>query len=429
LPSRLGSNLRSRKEGFYYGWTVVALLFAAGIINFGIRFSFGVFFKSFQEDFGWSRASTSGIFSAYMLLCAVFVILAGWALDRYGSRAVVTAMGSLTALSMILTSQVDSPWHLFVTYSLLLAMGTGGLYTVSMATVTRWFKKRRGLALGVVSSGASIGMMVMGPVSAYLISDYGWQTACLIIGLMGFFIVIPCGLLLRRSPSEIATPPKSEKLEATNRGSPVEQHYNEPEGLSPSQSVKTRNFWLLVFIMFLFSSCAFLVMTHLVPHVIDLGTNPIQAASLLSFIGGGGVIGRIIMGRVSDSIGRKRAYIICPLLLAGAMLWLIESSDLWMFYLFAAVFGFAFGGIGPINAAFIGDAFGLRHIGVIMGLADVGWQSGAAVGPFLAGYIFDISDSYGFAFFAGMIASLSVAILVLFLRTPKPLLPNKSHNA
>lgn len=423
MPSQPGSKPRSKKEGLYYGWIVVALLFVIGIIGFGMRFSFGVFFKSLQEDFGWSRASTSGIFSVYMILCAVFVILSGWALDRYGSRAVITAMGFFTALGLILTSKVSSPWHLFVTYSLLLAMGTGGLYVISMATVTRWFTKRRGLALGIVSAGASISMMVMGPLSAYLISVYGWQTACLIIGLMGFFIVTPCGLLLRRAPSEIATAPRGEKLEATNRGSPVEQNHNEPAGLSLSQSVKTRNFWLIVFIMFIFSFCVFIVMTHLVPHAIDLGIDPIQAASLLSFIGGGGAIGRISMGRISDSIGTKRAYIICPLLMAGAMLWLIELSDLWMFYLFAAIFGFAFGGIGPVNAAFIGNAFGLRHLGVIMGFMDVGWQVGAAVGPVFAGYLFDIRDSYVFAFFSGMIAALLVAVLILFLKIPKPSTP------
>ncbi len=419
----ISSDPKLKRDGFYYGWIVLILLLVIGIIGFGTRFSFGVFFKSMQEDFGWSRASTSGVFSAYMALSAVFVILAGWALDRYGPRVVLTVMGFFTGLGLLLTSQVSSPWHLFVTYSLLLAIGTGGLYTTTMATVSRWFIKRRGLALGIASSGMGIGMMVMPPFAAYLISGYGWKPSFLIIGLMALFIVIPCALLLRRAPGEMATPPKGERLEATSHSSPEQQYHNEPEGLSLPQAVKTRNFRLIFPIFLLSSFCLFVVMTHLVPHAIDLGITSMQAASLLSFIGGGNVLGRLLMGRVSDSIGRKRAYLICPLLMAGAMLWLIQSSDLWMFYLFAIVFGFSFGSSGPISSAFIAEAFGLRHVGVILGVTDVGWQVGAALGPVLAGYMFDISGSYVSAFIAGMIASLVAAILILFLKTPKPSTP------
>ncbi|MFC2003901.1 MFS transporter, partial [Chloroflexota bacterium] len=340
-----------KTKGFFYRWVVLVILFAIGVINFGVRFSFGVFFKSIQEEFSWSRASISGIYSTYLVLCAVFAILAGWALDRYGPRVVLTAMGFFTALSLSLTSQVSSPWQLFITYSSLLAIGTGGTYVVLMATVNRWFIRRRGLALGIVGSGTNTGMIIMGPLSAYLISAYSWQTASLLIGLIAFFIVIPCGLLLRRSPGETASLPHGDRLEATNCGAPLEQPGNRPEGLSLHQTVRTMNFWLLVFIMFLFASCVYVVMTHLVPHAIDLDIPPIQAASLLSFVGGGGIAGKLVMGRVSDSIGRKRAYMICPLLMVGAMLWLVKSSDLLMLYLFAIVFGFAYGGFGAVNAA------------------------------------------------------------------------------
>jgi len=413
------SNPTLKRDKLYYGWIVLILLFVTGIIGLGIRFSFGVFFKSIQEDFGWGRTSTSGVYSVYMVLCAVSVILIGWALDRYGPRITLTAMGCFTALSLLLTSQVSSPWQLFITYSLLLAVGTGGFYLVPMATVNRWFTKRRGLALGIVGSGGTAGMMVIGPFAAYLISDYGWQTTCIILGSMALLIIIPCGQLLRKSPSEMKTPSESGSLETANHGLPVEQRYSEPGGLSLPQAVRTKNFWLLAFMLFLFGSSSYIIITHLVPHAIDLGINPIQAASLLSFVGGSGIAGRLLLGRASDSIGRKPAYLICSLLLAVAMLWLTKSSDLWMLYLFAALFGFAFGGFGSVNAAFIGDTFGLRHIGLIMGVAEVPWQIGATLGPVLAGYIFDVNDSYVFAFIAGMIAGLVVSALVFFLRTSK----------
>ena len=158
-------------------------------------------------------------------------------------------MGFFTALSLLLTSQVSSSWQLFITYSLLLAIGTGGMYVVLMTTVSRWFIRRRGLALGIVGTGVSSGMMVIGLLSAYLISNYGWQTAFLLIGLMALFIIVPCGLLLRRSPSEIAASPKSERLAATGYSFPEEQHQRVPDGLSLPQAVKTRNCLLVADIL------------------------------------------------------------------------------------------------------------------------------------------------------------------------------------
>jgi MFS family permease len=160
-------------------------------------------------------------------------------------------------------------------------------------------------------------------------------------------------------------------------------------------------------------------MTHIVPHAIDLGINQVQAASILSFTGGASILGTLLMGRASDSIGRKPAIMISVLLMAVAMLWVVWSYTLWMFYLFAIVFGFSYGGISsPVNAL-IGDVFGTRHLGVIMAVLSAPFSIGAAVGPALAGYIFDISGSYVFAFLAGMVAALITAILALFLRVPE----------
>jgi len=424
LPSWLTKNISSdsnskvREERLYYGWIVLAALLIVATIFFGVGFSFGVFFKSLEEAFGWTRAMTSGIFSVYMALYAMSAIIGGWALDRYGAKKIVTLMGFLTGLSLLLTSQVDRPWQLFITYSFLLAIGTGPCYTIITATASRWFVRRRGLAVGIVTAGSSLGILVITPISAYLISSYGWQTSYFALGLIAFFIVIPCAQLLRKSPSEIAALPRSDMLEVTNADSPEEQPQSEPAGLPPLQTVKTRNFWLLSFIWLLFAFCLYTVTTHIVPHAIDLGINPIQAASILALIGGIGILGKVVIGRVSDSIGRKNAAIICTLLTAGAMLWLTQSSDLWMLYLFAVAFGFSYGGLGPPISALVSDSFGLRHIGLILGLLEIGWGVGASAGPALAGYIFDIKGEYVIAFLTSMTVMLMSTVLASFLRTP-----------
>ena len=404
-----------KKGRLHYQWVVMAALFTIGIVGFGMRFSFGVFFKSLQDDFGLSRATTSAVFSVYMILSALVVIFGGWALDKYGARRVFILMGFFVGLSLLLTSQVTASWQLFLTYSLLLALGTSSIYVSSMSTISRWFTKSRGLALGIVSGGNSIGMMIISPISAYFISNYGWQNSYLILSLAAFFIMIPCALLLRKPPAlAAALPDKGEK------------HHHVPLELSLSQAARFRSFWLLIVTLFLFASSSYVVLTHLVRHAIDLGIPVIRAASMLTFIGIGSLVGRLVMGRVADTMGSKRGFLICALLMAAAMFWLIGSSNLWMLYLFTLAFGFAFGATAPLNASLIGESFGLRHVGLIMGVIEIGWEAGAALGPALAGYVFDVSGSYFLAFMGGGIAALMAAAAIFSLRTPKAALKNLS---
>ena len=187
-------------------------------------------------------------------------------------------------------------------------------------------------------------------------------------------------------------------------------------GFSLLEASRTRSFWLCGSIWLLYSSCYLMVLTHIVPHVTDMGIPAMEAAAVLSLIGGSGIAGRLLMGRVSDSTVRKKTAITCALLVAGAMIWLIWSQDLWMLYLFGIVCGFSFGGLDSPFTALIGDTFGMRSIGVIMGTLNVAWGIGSAVGPAVGGLIFDLGNSYSVAFLAGALAMLTVALLLALTR-------------
>ncbi|MFC2047603.1 MFS transporter [Chloroflexota bacterium] len=410
----------SKKERFYYGWIMLAALLVISIIAFGMHQSFGVFFIPLQEDFGWSRALTSGVYSLFLLLSSVMAIFGGWALDRYGPRIVFIVMGVFTGLSLLLSSQVSVPWHLFITYSVLLAIGIGPIWVTSMAATLGWFEKRRGLALGIIAAAVGIGIIIVPLVSTYLVSGYGWQNSFLILAVFTFIILIPCALLLKRPPSGLADLPEGGRLEVASHNSLEGQNYKVAAELSLPQAVKTRNFWLIGSVLFFTGVCSFAVIAHVVPYAIDLGITSMRAASILSLIGGLTIVGALIAGKVSDNIGRKQATMVCVLLMAGAMLWLIVSSDLWMFYLFAVFFGFSYGGFAPPLMALMGDNFGTRHIGLIMGVLEIGWGVGGAFGPALAGYLFDITGNYIFAFFlVGVVALLIGAVSIIFMRQPQ----------
>jgi MFS family permease len=141
------------RNKLFYGWVIVIAALIVSAILLGARQSYGVFFKSIGSDFGLSRAVTSGIFSTYMVFSAGFSVLGGWSLDKFGPKWTVALMGLSTALGLFLTSQMHSVWQLYLTYSFLMGMGTGETYTVVGSFVSRWFHKKRGLALGIVNSG------------------------------------------------------------------------------------------------------------------------------------------------------------------------------------------------------------------------------------------------------------------------------------
>jgi OFA family oxalate/formate antiporter-like MFS transporter len=409
LPSPLGL-----KDRLFYGWVVVAAFLVIGIALYGIHFSFGVFFKSIESEFNLTRAATSAILSANMILAGVCSFFAGWALDRYGPRIVILLMGLFTGLSLLLTSQTSSLWQLFLTYSLLLAMGTGPLYVVPMSAVSRWFDRKRGLALGVASSGIGLGTLIMAPFATYLITNFDWRMAYFIIGLIAWLIVVPLSRLLRRDPYEIGALPDGVK--AQSRDLKRDEGSTQSASLSLTQAFRTRSFWFVMVTWFLYASNIFLVMTHLVPHATDIGFSALEAAAVLSLIGGAATAGRVLMGIVADRIGRKVTAITCALLQAGAMVWLIWSEDLWMLYLFALVYGFAFGGMSPVMAALIGDTFGLGKLGAILGLLEVSFGIGAAIGPAIGGFIFDVSHSYFVAFSLGAAVMLVVTSLIALIR-------------
>ena len=268
--------------------------------------------------------------------------------------------------------------------------------------------------MGIASSGAGLGPLIMAPFATYLISSFDWRIAYLVIGLIAWLIIIPLSRLLKKDPHEIGTVPYGVNSTAKDISNEIES--TQPIDFSLLQVLKTRNFWLFVSIWLFYGSSLLIVLTHIVPHATDIGFSAGKAATILSLIGEISIAGRVIMGRVSDSIGRKTTAIICSLLLAGAMIWLIWAEDLWVLYLFALVYGFAQGGFVPPISALVGDIYGLRNIGKILGVQEIGWGVGAAIGPAIAGLIFDIKGSYSLAFLFGSIAMLIVTLSVALIR-------------
>ncbi|MDP2647575.1 MAG: MFS transporter [Desulfobacterales bacterium] len=404
-------------DNIFYGWVIVAASLAIGLTNYGMRYSFGVFFNSIETEFYLSRAVTSGIFSAHMAISSIASVLGGWALDRYGPRRLTFLMGILTGLSLIMISRAGSLWHLYFSYSFLLAFGTSPVFTVVNSTVSRWFDKRRGFALGISGAGNAAGTFIMAPFSAYLISAFDWRTAFLILAVISWSIVTCMSVLLKKDPAEMGLLPDGAKPDVTRPARQDGQGRKPGTGLSLTEAVRTANFWFLFMIWLLLSLSVHLLLTHIVPHAVDLGIEPMNAALILSLIGAASIAGRIVVGRISDTIGRKIPAVASALVQAGALTFLIWTQDLWVFYLVAAIFGFSWGGLSSQVTVLVSDVFGMDDIGTIMGIIGVGWTIGAAIGPAVGGLVFDASRSYAGAFAFGAANMLFATLIAALIRT------------
>ena len=406
------------KDRLFYGWVIVIAALIIGTLTFGTRNAFGVFFKSLEGEFGLSRAMTSGILSIHLIVGTVFIIIGGWALDKYGPRILTFLMGLFTGFSLILTSQASSPWQIYMSYSLLLSLGAGPAYAVLMATVSRWFNKKRGLAMGIASIGGPFGQIALAPLATYFILNFGWRTAFLVVGVIAGLTVMSLSLLLRKDPGNIGTLPDGDRAKSgeTTMLEDGQKISRPPDNFSIRQLISMRVYWFLWLTGLFQGFCLFLVFTHIVPYVIDMGMSAMSAAAVLSLMAGISILGRLIAGFISDRIGSGITSIFCASVMAVALLWLIWSHNIWMFYLFALVYGFAYGGLNPVILTLIADIFGTTNIGVIMGTLSVGFALGSAIGPFIGGFVFDINSSYSAAFALGAILMLLGAFFLVFVK-------------
>jgi MFS family permease len=388
---------------------VVIASFLIAFMFFSIQYNFGVFSKPLRDEFGWSRALTSGAFSLYMFVHGFSAILMGTLSDRYDPRITFGVSGFLGGLGMVLCSQIVDLWQFYVFFGLVIGVGTGASFSPPMSITAKWFVKKRGLALGIVASGIGFGTVIMSPVANYLISAYGWQTAYIIVGFIAWIVLIPAALMIKTGPVE-----NNALSYAKNR----KESGNVNDEWDTSRAVKTKSFWLVLFSNLLWVLCLQMVMVHIYDYAIDVGTPSMIAAGVLAFIGGTSVLGRLVIGGASDKIGTKRVWLFCLICLVAIMFWLTMSKSVWMLYIFAPIFGFSYGGLVPLIAAITGEFFGTKNLGAIIGFMGLGPTIGGALGPFLAGYIFDVTDSYYLAFLLGLATTIMATVLAI--RTKKP---------
>ena len=411
----------ARKPKLFYGYIVVAASFLSMVIIHGIVNTNGVFFNPLLDYFKTlgetSRAAISAASSISFFVMGFAAILMGVLADRFGPRIVLSVGTAIFGVGYLLLSQVTSLWQLYLVF-VIIGIGFSPSDVVPLSIVVRWFVKRRGAMSGITKVGTGLGMTVIPVVTSILIARFEWRTASVILGILVLVTAIPLAQLLRRDPREMGLLPDGEVQLDVKSQIPAES------GLSFRQAIRTRQLWLVCGFYAALLFCAQSVMLHVVPYAVDLKIPQTVAASLIAVVGGSSIIGRLVMGFSSDKIGRKRGILICFIILVTALSWLQVARELWMLYVFAAIYGFNHGGFFAQFSPLIAWLFGTRSQGTLLGVVIFSGTFIGGLSPLFTGWIFDVTRSYHLAF----IILLSVAIVGLILITLlKPISQEVKH--
>lgn len=371
----------------------------------GCLFSYGVFFTTFETEFGWSRTLLSSSFSIGIFMMGVLAMLAGVLNDRHGPRVLMSITGTAIGLGFVLMAFMQQPWHLIALFGVFVAMGMSTHDVVTLSFVARAFGKRRGLFTAIVKTGTALGQVVAPPLVAAGIVAFGWRHTVLGLGLLAAAILLYAAHLLAVGA---ATHPV---------GTPTSGYAADTDASEVRCGTRTRLLWTLCLIQFSFFAALMSVPLHIAPHTVDLGMSQTQAATMLSTIGGCSVIGRFLLGYLADRFGGKLSLLTGFVLLIGSLLALLVISDpLWL-YAVAGVYGVAHGGFFTAVSPTVAEYFGLREHGAVFGRVLFSGTVAGAIAPILVGYAYDQLGNYSFSFAGLAILALIGSLLCLTLPT------------
>ena len=399
---------KSKSSPAFYGYHIMIASFLILMLTTGFFISFGIFLRPLQAEFGWSRMAISSAYSMGCLVSGTCAVIFGRICDKYGPRWILTIAGIVFGTGFLLMSTINSLWQLYFLFGLLVSMWPDTSVGLLLSTTARWFVKKRGLVVGIVGTGSGLGIMLIPLFVSYLISSHGWRYAYSLIGIIAIVCIVLPAQVMRRDPSRKGLRPYGELSESTGRLEEI--------GFTLKEAIRQKQLWIVAVIMFLTFYCIDTLLIHITSYAMDSGISSINAASLISIIGGASIAGRIIFGNVGDRIGCRKAMAITIVITIGSFLWLYQSEGLLQLRLFVIVYGFAQGGSFALMSPLLAELFGTRALSSLFGIALFFGAAGAGLGPMVAGRIYDVTNSYQSAFLILIIASVIGLILALLLK-------------
>lgn len=416
--------LISRPSKVFYGWWVVASLATIMFLSAGLGFySLGVFITPFEEEFGWSRGQVSIGIALATITSGLLGPMVGMAVHRFGARPVlavgVVGMGVCFGL-------LGLTWSLLYLYFMMVVMAVwrAGLMVVPVSqVVANWFDRRRGLAMGITTTGIGFGGLVMAPLSKVMISAVGWRFTFHLAGALIIAIGLPLALIVvRQHPADHGLLPDGDRPTAPATEPDVESSApprRATEVWSAGDAIRTPAFILSTLAISLGFASVGAVLLHTSPFMEDRGFEPELAGLILGLVSGMGVLGKVGSGYLSDRLPPNLVLTGVFLMEAAGLTVLIATDSMAGVAAFILIFGYSMGAVVALQPLIVVHCFGPASVATILGAMTAFSNLFSALGPVFAGFMHDLLDSYTLAFVIFIAIDCVAAVLVLFLRPPE----------
>jgi MFS family permease len=407
----------------FYGWWVVGSLATIMFLSAGLGFyALGVFVTPFEEEFGWSRGQVSLGIALATTTSGLLGPLVGLAVDRFGARRVlaVGAAGMGTCFALL-----GFTWTLIYLYLMFVTMAVwrAGMMLVPVShVVANWFERKRGLAMGITTTGIGFGGLVMAPLSKVLISSVGWRSTFFALGLLVIAVGLPLALLVTREhPAERGLLPDGASAEDPPLPRPVgpAPRPAAAEAWPTAEAIRTSTFFLATAAISLGFASVGAVLLHTSPFMEDRGIAPEMAGLILGFVSGMGVLGKVGSGYLSDRVSPRLVLMSVFLMEAVGLTALISTESTLGLAAFVLIFGYSMGGVVALQPLVVVYYFGLASLATIVGAMTAFSALFSALGPIFAGYMHDWLGNYTLAYSIFIGVDCFAALLILLVRPPR----------
>ena len=398
------------RNKIFYGWIIVLAGHMLITLDGMVLYSFGIFLPYINETFGLSTAVGSSFFSVRCVCMAFSFVFAGRLIDTHDARYLTFFGGLVGAFGFFLSAYAETVFELYITYSVMVGIGDGFLYILPVTIISRWFVKKRALAIGIATAGVPVSGLVVNPLTTWLIESFGYERALIYLSII-FTTILCSAFLIKSHPEDMNLKPYGEDSEdAKDTGA---SDWSAREAFSHS------SFWLMYAAFFFGFNTFLIIVVNLFNFSVGSGITPLVAAGAPAFIGVGSIIGRIFFsGVVANILKDVRILFVCYFLQAGSIILILLVVEVWSLYLFGFLFGLFYSGWVPMFPTILGRFYGLTSLGSIFGVFGTGFSLAAISGPLISGYLFDMTQSYYNSLVVAMAASFITALLTLLIRTP-----------
>jgi MFS family permease len=376
-------------------------------IGVGAMLMLSVFLQPMSDAMGWSRTGISTAALLNWLCMGVGSFLWGALSDRWGTRAVLLCGGVLLGVGLMTASQAATLGQFQILFGVIVGLAAGSFFTPLTATTTRWFTQHRSLAVALVSAGLGLGASTVGPLARWIITNYDWRTAMMVIGELAWVVIIPAALFVREPPPSAST------------GGAMGMTGADGRELTAAQAFRTPQFAAIALTYFACCAAHSGPIFHMITHALDHGVTAMAAVTVLSVAGLASLGGKIVCGLIADRVGAKQTLIVGLAIQAIAVSLYLFTRELASFYALSVMFGFAYGGVMPLYAILVREYFGARIMGTAFGAVAFVSTLGMSIGPWAGGWLYDTFGSYFWLYIGSFGIGLGAVAIAFTFRPPR----------